>query len=1081
MKDIKKLVLLGILILFACSISAQERILIRGTVLSSGDNSPLIGATVTEVNNDNRIVSSTITNIDGNFSMYIIDPKNKISFSYVGFKKKEIIIGQNKTIKIILDENTRLSEVTITAKPKQSVGAMDIDERDISMAISKLSAADIGELQVASIDEAMQGRMSGVDIVANAGDPGSGMSIRIRGTTSISGDNKPLIVVDGVPLETEIGEFDFSTASEEDFSQLLNIAPNDIEEIVVLKDAAANAIWGARAANGVLQITTKRGSISPPKITFRTTASYKPLTSRIPTLSGKEYTTLVLEAYANAGIILDPLLYPEFAYDVNNPVYYYNYSQNSDWVGAVERPSYSQQYDLAVRGGTSKLRYSVSAGLYHDVGNTLGTSYDRINTRTNLDYFVSDKLNFHADISFTHGVTEKNYENVRGHAYSKMPNMSIYYMNELGEQSPTFFTPVDNRQGAYPNSYNPVAMALYSQYTTTADVILPKLSLTFRPNSLIRFTSDVSFQTSNNKVKMFLPQSATGLLWTEKESNKANDGDKEGFSFSSISRLFFTPQFKDEKVHKMTTMIGMNVGFSESFSFSAQTTNLPSEWFTDPSIPSRVTPGGSISSGSGRGRSLSSYVNVNYTLLDRYVIYGNLNLNGSSNFGRANRFGLFPAVSARYRVSGEKWFKDWKWLDDFSLRASWGISGKAPDANFYNDYSTYAWSYGGQQGSYSTNLELSELRWEKSTTYNYGFNFVAWKNRINIEGEYYTRTVTDQWSDEAAMPSTSGFSEMGLNQGIVQNRGWEINVNVTPYQQKNFKFNIAFNIARNENVIKEISQYRSLEGGNWDQPGSYLSRIVLNKSVGSFFGYLYDGVYLNEEQTIARDANNEKIYTIDLSGNSQPVYMRFGYPTYSYQFKPGDARYVDVNHDGNINYQDIVWLGDKNPLFTGGITPSIRWKDITLNTVFFFRYGNYIKNSARMNLEAMYGFSNQSTAVLKRWTHPYENPADAPADLLPRAMVNNGDYRGYNWMASSRYVEDGSFLRWKSLTIKYNFKRDIISKLGLTELYLYGTMNNLFVWTNYTGQDPEVNLSTGEDGSRTPVAKQFTVGLNLAF
>ncbi|MDD3321228.1 MAG: SusC/RagA family TonB-linked outer membrane protein [Paludibacter sp.] len=1081
MKNAKKNTLLVIFVFISIVLTAQDKILIRGTVIASNDKLPLIGATVVEENSDNRIISSTVTNFDGNFSLVINDSKNTLSVSYVGYQKKKIIIGTNRNFKIELNDNNKLEEVTIIAKQKQSVGALDIDERDISMAISKLSAADIGDLQVTSIDEAMQGRMAGVDIVANAGDPGSGMSIRIRGTTSISGDNQPLIVVDGVPLETEIGQFDFSTATEEDFSQLLNIAPNDIEEIVVLKDAAANAIWGSRAANGVLQITTKRGSISPPKITFRTTASYSPLTSRIPTLSGKEYTTLVLEANANAGIILDPLLYPEFAYDVNNPVYYYNYSQNTDWLSAVERPTFSQQYDLAVRGGTSKLRYSISAGYSHNNGNTLGTSFDRINTRTNLDYFVSDKLNFHADISFTHGVTEKNYENVRGHAYSKMPNMSIYYIDEFGEQTPTFFTPVDNKQGSYPSSYNPVAMALYGQYTTTADVILPKLSLTFRPNELFRFTSDVSYQTSNNKIKMFLPQSATGLLWTEREANKANDGDKEGYSFSSISRLFFTPKFEDEKKHRLIAMLGSNIGFSRSFSYSSQSTNLPNEWFTDPSILSKVTPGGSISSGSGSGRSLSSYVNVNYTLLDKYIIYGNLNLNGSSNFGREYRFGLFPAVSARYRLSGEKWFKNWKWLDDFSLRTSWGISGKAPDASFYNRYSTYSWTYGGEQASYSTNLELSELRWEKSITTNYGFNLQAFKNKLNIEGEYYTRTVQDQWSDEASLPTTSGFTEVGLNQGVVQNRGWEINVNFTPVQTKELKVNIAFNVARNENVIKEISQYRSLESGNWDQAGSYLSRIVLNKSVGSFFGYIYNGVYLNEDQTIARDANNEKIYTTDINGNSQPVYMRFGYPTYSYQFKPGDAKYVDVNHDGNINYQDIVWLGDKNPLFTGGFTPSIRWKDLTLNTVFFFRYGNYIKNSSRMNLEAMYGFNNQSTAVLKRWTHPYDNIEDAPSDLLPRAMVNNGDYRGYNWLASSRYVEDGSFVRWKSLTLKYNFKRDALKKLGLTELYLYGTVNNLFVWTKYTGQDPEVNLSSGEDNSRTPVAKQFTLGLNLAF
>jgi len=1074
----------ALLFVSAASVCAQEKILVRGHVYSAMDKLPAVGATIMEMNTDNRVVSSTVTNLDGNFSLFVMSKKHSLVVSYVGYKKQTILIGDNLNMKIALQEGTHLQEITVVGKKNQAVGNLDINERDISMAIGKLTAEEIGDIQVASIDEAMQGRIAGVDIMANAGDPGSGMSIRIRGITSISGNNQPLIVVDGIPLETDVAnDFDFSTASEEDFSQLLNIAPNDIEEIVVLKDAAANAIWGSRAANGVLQISTKRGSVSPPKVTLRTTASYKPLPPSIPTLSGKEYTTMILEANANAGTILDPLLYPELAYDLNNPVYYYNYSQNTDWVDAVSQDVYTQQYDLSVRGGTSKLRYSISAGYYHDIGNTLGTSMDRINTRTNLDYTVSDKLSFKADMSFTHGVTEKNYNtNVRGHAYSKMPNQSIYYINEYGITTPNFFMPVDNRQGSFPSVFNPIAMAMYGKYTTTSDVILPRLSLAYRPTSTLRYTFDVSFQTNNQKVKKFLPKSASGLIWTDSRVNNASDADSESFSIQTFNKLYYTPNsgiFEDEYKHRLITLLGVSTGDSQGYSFSSASTNLPNEAFQDPSILSKVYPNGSASSGASRNRSLTGFLNANYTLLDKYVAYANLTLNGSSRFGETYRYGLFPSFSTRYRLSGESFMEKLTWLDDLSLRASWGMSGKAPERNymFYNNYSTYDWTYGEMAATYPSNIELRELRWEKSIQTNYGLNFIAFDNKLNLEAEYYTRTVRDQWSDEASIPLTSGYSEMGLNYGVVQNRGWEVSVNFSPVTTKDLRVNLAFNVSRSENVIKEISQYASMESGSWSNRGQYLSRVVIGKPTGSFFGYLYDGVYLNKDQTIAMDEMGNQIFTVDEQGNQQPVYMRFGYPSINYQFQPGDARYVDVNHDGNINYQDIVWLGDKNPLFTGGFTPSIKWKQWSLNTVFFFRYGNYIKNTARMNLERMYSYENQSTAVLKRWTHPYENPEDAPKDILPRALYGTG----YNWLGSSRYVEDGSFIRWKSLTLRYNVERDLIRRFKMDDLYLYFTVNNLHVWTNYTGQDPEVSLGSGEDGSRTPVPRQFTLGLNVSF
>lgn len=742
MKQFVKIICLlsGLLFWSFASVFAQDKTLVRGKVTSAQDKEELIGVSVVEINRDNRILASALTNIDGEFSLNISDTKNKLSFSYIGFEKQTVAIGDKRVFNIAMQTSNELDEVVVTANQRQ-VGNMAIKEKDISMAIGRLDASDIADLHVSSVGEAMQGKISGVDIVANAGDPGSGMAIRIRGTTSISGDNQPLIVVDGIPLETEIGaDFDFSTATEEEYSQLLNIAPSDIKEIMVLKDAAANAVWGSKAANGVLQITTQRGSISPPRVSLRITGTYKPKREYLPTLSGDEYSTMILESQLNAGTILDPLTRPEFAYDPNNPEYYYNYSNDTDWIDAVTQNAFTQEYNLSVRGGSAKTKYAFSAGYLDDQGNTIGTSYKRLNTRLNLDYNVSDKLMFRADIAYTHGETERNYvpdndkesANVLGHAYTKMPNQSIYYYNEYGELTSSYFTPVSNPQGSYPDVYNPVAMAKDGKNQVTSETIIPKLSLIYRMSDAWRYTFDVGFQASTNKQKKFLPQSATGLVWSDDRTNTATDKDDESFTIQTFNRLQYTPQFADENIHRLAGVLGLNTYDRSSYSYAATTTNLASSSLQDPSIPSRVYPEGSISSSFSKQRTMSAFLNVNYTFLDRYIIYGNANLEGNSRFGENYRFGFFPAISGRYRISGEKFLRNVTWLDDFSLRASYGMSGNAPkkDNLYFNTYQTYDYNYMGQSATYPEKLELRELRWERNYTTNFGFNFIAF-NKLN--------------------------------------------------------------------------------------------------------------------------------------------------------------------------------------------------------------------------------------------------------------------------------------------------------------------------------------------------------------
>lgn len=1083
--------MLVILLLFSDMSFAQERTIVSGTITDTS-GSPLIGATIIERDKENRTLSSAITDFDGNFVLSIKNANNTLVIRYVGYVEKTLVPGARRVLKISLDEQRQnLREVQVTAKSQKSIGGMNIDDRDISMAVSKISMDELEGVHVSSIDDALQGRLSGVDILGGTGNPGGGMSIRIRGLTSLNGNNEPLIVVDGIPLESNVGSssnFDFSTATEEEFSQMLNIPPSDIQDVVVLKDAAAAAIYGSRAANGVLLITTKRGSIRPPKVDFQTTFTLNTTRESVPTLSGYEYATLVNEAMFNAGRILNTATYPEFAYDPNNPEYYYNYSNNTDWVKALQKTGYTQDYNISLSGGSSKVRYRFSAGYWDEEGTSIGTGFQRLNTRANLNYNVSDKLRFVADIAYTHSTTQGNFipeasnrmsGDLLSKAYIKMPNQSIYYYNIYGELTNQYFTPYTNIQGTYPNVYNPLAMAYDSRVSKWSDNALPKFSLIYDFSNELQFTFDVGLSINNSKVQLYLPQTASGLYWYNTSTNWASDRDDDSFSVQSYTKLRWIPKFKDDKVHRLIALVGLNTYDSRGNSYAASSSNLPSTMLQDPSIPSRVYPGGSISSGFSQTRQLSVYGNVNYTLLDRYIIYGSLRTDGDSRFGKNYRYGVFPALSGRYRISGEEFMKDIKWVNDLSLRASWGLNGNPPNSNymFYSKYSNYDWSYMGNTATYPASISLDNLHWEISSQKNYGLNLIMFDEKVNMEFEYYVKTTVDGIGN-SALPSTSGFDGATMNLNTIENIGWEYNIQATPYKDNDWKIDLNFNVSRSQNYLRKLSEYGTTEAGSWQTNGSYLTRNELNQPYGSFYGYMYDGVYLNSDQTIARDATGNKIYTMGASGEMVPVYMKFNYPSIGYTFQPGDAKYVDVNKDGNINLQDVVYLGDYNPLFTGGFGPTVKYKNFSLSSWFHFRYGNDIINMTRMNMEKMYNFDNQSKAVLKRYTTSFEpgNEADAPADLLPRALYQ----AGYNWLGSDRFVEDGSFLRWKTATFRYNLPKNTAKMLGIEDMNLWLTMQNVYVWTNYSGQDPEVG-SKGYDNSRTPRPYQYTMGLKIGF
>jgi TonB-linked SusC/RagA family outer membrane protein len=1078
---------IALVMLFSNSLNAQkavEKITVRGRVIDKIDKKAVIGASVVERDKDMRFITGVATDINGNFAIKISNPANVISFSFLGYKTIIQPVKGRTTINIEMESSAaELAEFVITSKaPTNNGTGLNIEARSSTIATATLEAKEVQEVGASSIDQALSGRLSGVDVGTTTGDPGAGMSIRIRGTASINGSANPLIVVDGMPYETQIpSDFNFGTADEQGYAQLLNIAPTDIKDITVLKDAASTAVWGSRAANGVLIINTKRGAIGRPVITYNLKASLSRQPGAIPLLNGDQYSTLIPEMVMNRdGLPLDINANKEFAYDPNDPLNYYNYSRNSDWISAITQTGYSQDHNISMQGGGEKARYYASVGYLNQTGTTVGTGLDRITAKINLDYNVSSRIRFRTDITYTHVITDFNYTgSIRSVAYNKMPNMSIYRYDEFGNLTPNYFSPAQNIQGRYSSTYNPVAMANVGINHQLGERITPKFQLQYSliPNSVLTATVDVQFDINNSKTQTFLPQLATGRPTNETSVNRATDSDGDGLNIQTKSNLIFIPKLKEG--HAFQTLLSLQSNDSRNISHNVATTNTASDILQDPSNPSRTQNSDlTLTSGSSQYRSVGALLSAQYGFLDRYLVNAGVRADGNSRFGPNNRYGVFPSVSTRWRISGEPFMKNVKFLDELSLRASYGHSGNVPSSNysFYNFYQPYNYSYLGMSGVYPSNMELANLKWETLIGKNLGFNLGILKNRIRVDAEVYQNTTRDMFYNNLQISSFTGFDAVSMNVGTMDNAGWEVSINTIPVKTKNWTVGFDFNISKNINTLRSVSEfYPKTNGVRIDKNGVYQTFLTVGNPFGSYYGFRYKGVFKDADATIARDAAGDQI----IGPNGQIIQMRFNYPLTDYQFKPGDAMYEDVNHDGNIDYKDVVYLGNGIPKFTGGFGPSVTFKNnLKLSAFFNYRWGYELINGTKMNTTSMYNFNNQSTAVLSRW----RNPGDVTE--MPRALYNSG----YNWLGSDRYVEDASFVRLRSVTLRYNFTPSYLKKINMKTASFYVTAENLFTWTKYTGQDPDVSsrgdnnpLSYNVDNSMTPPGKTILMGVTIGF
>ena len=1128
---LRNILILAFFNIFLFTLGAQaQQVRISGTV--NDDMGPIMMCNVSEINSDNRIVSNTQTDFNGNFSMTIKNAKNKLKISYVGYRQVILPIGSRTKFNVTLKDDTVIPELTVTKKRKFNQGGLSIPEREVSVAAQTFNMSEVEGLAFTSADEALQGQIAGLDIISNSGNLGSGTTMRLRGVTSINGNSNPLIVVDDNIFDNPDENFDFQNANEETYASLLSVNPSDIEDIQVLKDAAATAIWGSRGANGVISIRTKRGARGDVKVDYslRVQASWQPKGYNL--LNGDDYTMMMKEMYYN------PTQSANATTNINEINYnrswaeFENWNNNTDWVDEVTQTAWSQYHYVTISGGGEKANFRVSAGYDHQNGTIIKQSLDRFTTKLALDYFVSDRIKFSTTFPLTYTSNNRNYDdNILGRAQQMAPNMSVYRQNADGSDTDEYYAmlPLGANDAAgssvagtsshqlenVRNLGNPVAIANLAWRKETTYRISPEFKLDYElmgkddEHTRLKYTGLVYLDIFSKSEPKFWPGSLETKGWTDGNYNRNQVYDYNSQAVTTRHTLTFTPHFKNQDFY--ATMLGrweMTIGNDNNQTVVNR--NTPNG-VTSPTVDVNIE---SMSSGNGQWRSMSMIYTGHLSFKERYVVDFSLRADGTTKFGDDKKWGWFPGLSARWNISDEKFMKWSKnWLSMLSFRPSWGIVGRPPGSE-YVQYAKYNTSgvYGGLSNTHSVTylegLQLNKLKWERTSQYNLGGNFGFFNDRITGDFNYYFKRTNDLLMGNVGIPSSSGFSKLAwANVGEMTNKGWELNLSANQIVKIGKKFSISanFNISQNFNEIVDMDE-SVLESINseWDSSkrGQYMNRIQKGNPLGSIYGLRYKGVYqytyeylINEK--ISRNLTDEQFRTfindflasgktapiaidsegkvmMDAKGNPIRQVYNFSEGTSTYKFQGGDAIYEDINHDGQINSLDIVYLGNSNPRFNGGFGFNIQYDNWTLKTSFNYREGCKVVNTAKMNLEEMFNANNQSSAVNWRWRK------NGDVTIIPRAMYNTG----YNFLGSDRYVEDASFVRMSYIQLSYNFKQKFLKTIGLRRLNMSLSGQNLLCWSKYSGTDPEHSPGSwgiAYDNSQTPRSKSVTLNIQVGF
>lgn len=1037
--SIKYFTILTCILLNTYILQAQE-ITVNGSVLSASDNSALIG-----VNIQDNETHGTVTDYDGNFE-YSIQKGSLLTFSYIGFEDLSIRVYSDTSMTVLLqEEKTVLDEVVVVAYGT-------VKKSDLTGAVSSISSDKLTKVNPTSVDQALQGQATGVQVTQVSGRPGGETSIRIRGTSSINAGNEPLYVIDGMLLNSDNGEANVGAAAGSPLNGLASINPSDIASIEILKDASATAMYGSRGANGVVLITTKRGNSDRAAVTFESYYGIQTISNTLDLLDGENFAHYINTYNKEAGFPVDPrYIIPE------------QIGQGTDWQAAILRDAPMQSYQLGFSGGNKTTSYSISGGLFKQEGIIINSDFDRYNFRINLDHQLSNKLSIGSNVGLSYIQSNGVLTGSQGTG-TLLPGATVSAvlfqptLPVLNAEEPGGYTFEDDRGR---NIGNPVADALETDNISQNARVIGSLFAKYSISNNLNFKASLGIDGYSVKENRFIPNF---LKRTEPNNGEAVIGTVDGATWLSEFTLQYTNEFSDR--HSIDALAGYTVQAFKSERLFAFALDFPDNRSGYHSLSSALNPQPPFT-GESTWSILSYLGRINYALDNKLLITLTGRLDGSSKFGRNNKYGFFPAASIAYKLHYDEFIENLQIFNVLKARLSYGVIGNQ-DIPSFTSLATVGPDGQGTFNNVESYIGFAPLRypnpnlkWERTNQLDVGIDMEFLEGRIAATIDYYNKKTTDLLLN-TPIPTSSGFSRYLSNIGELKNTGLEIGV-ISHNTRNALKWTTNANFSINKNEIVKLHNGNDIPiPGVLHVPAGW-SFLREGQSLGTFFGLKSDGIFQSDEEA-----------------RSSAVLL-------GQQAKAGDRKYVDWNGrdeqgnltgapDGVINEADRQIIGQAAPDFTWGLTNSFEYKNIDLSIFITGSHGNQMVNAYLFEIGTLQGETNVLTEYWEnRWTP--ENPTNKYPKVAPSERN----------IFSDAQVENASYVRLKNISLGYSFNNDILQKTGLTRLRIYTSATNLFTMTDYSGYDPEVfafgqsTLLQGIDYGGYPLSKTFVGGIQLTF
>ena len=972
-----------------------QQITVQG-VVKDQTGETVIGASVMEKGTTN----GTITGIDGDFSLNM-SPNGTLVVSFVGYKTQEVQVKGQKQLQVVLSEDAEMLDEVVV------IGYGTMKKSDLTGAVSSIGNKDIKDSPVSNLGQAIQGKISGVQIV-DAGKPGDNVSIKIRGLGSINNCD-PLVVIDGVPTDLGLSS--------------LNMA--DVERLDVLKDASATAIYGSRGANGVVMITTKRGTEGKGKLAVSANYSFQNATNVPSLLNAAQYAELSNDMMVNSGRNPNP----EWA----NPS---ELGAGTDWMDELLRTGVMQNYTVSYSGGNEKSHYYVSGGFLDQSGIVKSVNYRRFTFQSNSDAQVLKWLKFSNNITFSADTKKSGSYNI-GDALKALPIYPV--KNEDGSWSGP-----DGNSEWYGSTRNPIGPTELNKSQTDGYNFLANLTAELTFTKWLKFKSTFGYDAKFWFIDNFTPK----YNWkpTPTEETSRYKSDNKSFTYLWDNYFLFDHTFAEK--HRVGLMAGMSAQWNTNDYLNAQKNVFMFDNVHEMDNGEEMY---AIGGNETEWALLSYMARVNYSYEDRYLLTATIRRDGSSRFGKKHRWGTFPSVSVAWRASQEKWFPKNDYINDLKVRAGYGVTGSQASVGNYSylaSYNTSVYPFGISSGNQtalvSSTLANPYIHWEEVAQTNIGFDASLFNSRVMFSFDAYLKETRDMLV-KASIPITSGFEDTTTtytNAGKVRNQGIEMSlhtINLTG--ELGWETNLT--ATYNKNKIKDL---------NSDVPyyinqinNSYVTMLAKDYPINVFYGHVTDGIFQNQSEV-----NTHAV---------QPG------------AEPGDIRFRDLNNDGVINDSDRTVIGNPNPSWLFSMNNSLSYKGFELSVFLQGIAGNKIYNANNIDNTGMAAAYNQTTDVLKRWQ------GEGTSNSMPRAVFGDPNQ---NTRVSDRFVENGSYLRLKNITLSYTFPKQWLQKAQIENARLSLSCENVATITGYSGFDPEVGIN-GIDQNRYPISRTFSLGLNFNF